>query len=156
MKMMDADVKFMRAALRKAKKAAALWETPVGAVIVKDGKIIATGYNKREAKKNALLHAEIIAIARACKKLGGWRLCGCTIYVTLEPCAMCGGAIINARIGRVVYGAPDKRFGAMGSICDLSRLPFNHSPEVTAGILAEECASVLKDFFQKLRNESHG
>ena len=104
-------------------------------------------------KKNALLHAETAAIGKACKKLGGWRLIGCTLYVTLEPCAMCAGAIINARIERVVFGAKDKRFGAMGSVCDLTKMPFNHTPEVVSSLMEEECAAILRRFFRNLRED---
>ena len=115
------DIKFMKAALSEAKKAFKIDETPVGAVIVRNGEIIARGYNKRETKKNALMHAEITTIDKACKKLGGWRLLGCDIYVTLEPCPMCMGAIIQSRIENVYFGAYDKKAGALGSVCDLSK-----------------------------------
>ena len=146
------DIKFMRAALKEAEKAAAIGETPVGAVIVKDGKIIARGYNKRETKKNALMHAEIIAIDKACKKLGGWRLPNCDIYVTLEPCPMCAGAIIQARIDNVFFGAYDPKSGCMGSVCDLSdALP--HKVTYEGGILREECEDVIKTFFKNLRKK---
>lgn len=144
------DVKFMRAALKEAKKAEAIDETPVGAVIVKDGRIIARGYNMRETKKNALMHAEIIAINKASKKLGGWRLPECDIYVTLEPCPMCAGAIIQARIENVYFGAYDPKSGCLGSVCDLSKaLP--HKVEYQGGILKIECEEILKKFFKKLR-----
>ena len=144
---------FMEKAIKEAEKAEAKGETPVGAVIVRDGQIIARGHNLRETKKNALLHAETAAIGKACKNLGGWRLIGCTLYVTLEPCAMCAGAIINARIERVVFGAKDKRFGAMGSVCDLTKMPFNHTPEVVSSLMEEECAAILRRFFRNLREE---
>ncbi len=141
----------MRAALGRAKTAAEQGETPVGAVIVKDGKIIAGGRNKREKAKNALCHAEISAINAACKKLGGWRLIGCDLYVTLEPCPMCAGAIINSRIENVYFGAYDKKAGSFGSVTDLSLLPYNHKPEIYGGILEKECSKQLSDFFKKLR-----
>lgn len=144
--------KFMKEALRQAKKAAAIGETPIGAVIVCGGEIIARGYNKRETKKNALLHAEIIAINRACKKLGGWRLPGCDLYVTLEPCPMCAGAIINARIDNVYFGAYDKKSGCAGSAANLFRAGlFNHDVNVQGGIMESECASTLSEFFKELR-----
>ncbi len=144
------DEKFMRAALLQAKKAEEVDETPIGAVIVRDGKIIARGYNKRETKKNALMHAEIIAIDKACRKLGGWRLPGCDIYVTLEPCPMCMGAIIQARIEHLYFGAYDYKSGCAGSVCYLSKsLP--HKVESTGGVLREECEAVIKSFFKKLR-----
>ncbi|MBS5737183.1 MAG: tRNA adenosine(34) deaminase TadA [Clostridiales bacterium] len=147
------DIFFMKEAIKRAKKAEARAEVPVGAVIVRDGKIISSGYNRREEKQNSLLHAEISAIDRACKKLGSWRLCGCTLYVTLEPCPMCAGAVINSRIDRVVFGAFDKRFGAMGSVCELHKMPFNHFPEAVGGVCEEECLSLLREFFKKLRNK---
>lgn len=144
------DTRFMKEAIRRAKKAEAIEETPIGAVIVRDGKIIAGGYNMRETKKNALMHAEIIAIDKACKKLGGWRLPGCDIYVTLEPCPMCAGAIIQARIENVYFGAYDKKSGCLGSVSDLSRaLP--HKINAEGGILKAECEEILKNFFKKLR-----
>ncbi len=147
--MTDAD--FMRQAISLAKEAAAEGEVPVGAVIVKDGGILSTGRNRRELGKNALYHAEIEAINAACKKLGGWRLPGTTLYVTLEPCPMCAGAIINARIGRVVFGAFDPKAGSAGSITDLFAFPYNWKPEVRAGCLEDECAAMLSDFFKNLR-----
>ena len=144
------DVKFMKSALKEAEKAEKIGETPVGAVIVRDGKVIARGYNKRETKKNALMHAEIIAIDKACKKLGGWRLPECDIYVTLEPCPMCTGAIIQARIENVYFGAYDKKSGCLGSCCDLSEaLP--HKIKYEGGILKENCEEILKRFFKNLR-----
>lgn len=148
---------FMKAALSYAKRAADDGEVPVGAVVVYDDggskKIISKGRNRREKKKNALLHAEMEAIYKACKKLGGWRLNKCTIYVTLEPCAMCYGAMVNSRIERIVFGAYDKRFGVLGSMTDLSGLPFNHFPQIDGGILENECNGLLKGFFKDLRNE---
>ena len=148
---MENDILFMREALTLAQAAADEWETPVGAVIVRDGKVIATGRNRREIGKNALYHAEIEAIDNACKTLGGWRLPGCTLYVTLEPCPMCTGAIINSRIERVVFGASDTKAGSMGSVIDLTQLPYNHKPSVTSGVLQEECAQMLSVFFKNLR-----
>lgn len=143
--------KYMKEAIKRAKIAAKYSETPVGAVIVKDGKIIAGGRNKRERNKNALCHAEIDAINKACKKLGGWRLVGCDIYVTLEPCPMCAGAIINSRIENVYFGALDNKAGCFGSVVDFNALSFNHKPEILGGILKDECAGVLSDFFKDLR-----
>ena len=148
---MPDDIFFMQKALDLAREAADELETPVGAVIVRGGEVIATGRNRREKGKNALYHAEIEAIDTACKALGGWRLPGCTLYVTLEPCPMCTGAIINARIERVVFGAYDYKAGSMGSVIDLTELPYNHKPAVTSGVLEEECATVLSDFFKELR-----
>ena len=148
---MENDILFMRQALALAQEAADELETPVGAVIVRNGEVIATGKNRRETGKNALYHAEIEAIDNACKKLGGWRLPGCTLYVTLEPCPMCTGAIINARIERVVYGASDAKAGSMGSVIDLTQLPYNHKPAVERGVLQEECAALLSSFFKNLR-----
>lgn len=144
---------FMKNALSEAEKALDKNEVPVGAVIVKNGKIIAKGHNTRESEKNALHHAEISAIDNACKALGGWRLCGCDIFVTLEPCVMCAGAIINARLDRVFYGAPDTKAGAFGSVADLNIFPFNHHPEVMGGIMEKEAMSLLSEFFQKLRSK---
>lgn len=142
----------MREALRQAKKAAALGEMPVGAVIVRDGDIISRGYNKRETKKNALLHAEMIAIDRACKKLGGWRLPGCELYVTLEPCPMCAGAILNSRIERVYYGASDAKSGCVGSRINLLDMNLcNYSLQSTGGVLGSECSGVIRAFFKTLR-----
>lgn len=147
----EADERFMRRALELAREAAAEGEVPVGAVIVRDGEVIAVGRNRREVGRQALAHAEIEAIHNACAALGGWRLSGCTLYVTLEPCPMCAGAIINARIDRVVYGAPDPKAGCCGSMTDLFALPFNHRPSCVSGVLEEECADVLRDFFHALR-----
>lgn len=148
---MDEKIKFMRHALGRARTAAKHGETPVGAVIVKNGKIIAGGRNKREKNKNALCHAEIEAINAACKKLGGWRLCGCDLYVTLEPCPMCAGAIINSRIENVYFGARDAKAGSFGSIADFNSIGYNHKPEIHAGILETECSQILTDFFKELR-----
>ena len=147
------DLIYMDAALALAKEAAAEGEVPVGCVIVCDGKIVGRGRNRRETKKTALGHAEIEAIAQACETLGGWRLWQCTLYVTLEPCPMCAGAIVNARIPRVVYGASDAKCGACGSVCDLFSMDFNHHPQVEKGIREDECSALLKQFFQNLRIE---
>ena len=150
---MTVDEKFMREALRQAKKAADLGEMPVGAVVVRDGEIISRGYNKRETKKNALYHAEVIAIERACKKLGGWRLPQCQMYVTLEPCPMCAGAILNARIDKVFFGAYDKKSGCAGSKINLFDMNLcNFVAETVGGILESECQSIIKEFFKNLRN----
>ncbi len=141
----------MREALALAKEAASLGEVPVGAVAVWDGKIVGRGMNRREADKNALHHAEISAIDEACKALGGWRLWKCDLYVTLEPCPMCAGAIINARVRRVVFGTKDPKNGSCGSVANLFELPYNHRPELVSGVLEEECSSVLTEFFRELR-----
>lgn len=146
----------MCAALRLAEEAARDGEVPVGAVVVKDGRIVGAGRNRREIGKNALCHAELEAIGQACAALGGWRLWQCELFVTLEPCPMCAGAAINARIRRVVYGAADPKAGSCGSVVDLFGLPYNHRPEVTRGVLEEECARLLTDFFQKLRSKRQG
>ena len=143
--------KYMKAALRLARKAADEGEVPVGAVVVCEGKIVGRGRNRRETKKNALHHAEIEAIGKACKKLGGWRLHKCDLYVTLEPCPMCAGAIINARIKTVYYGAPDPKAGSCGTLVNLFELPYNHKPAVVHGVLGEDCAAILRDFFRALR-----
>ncbi len=149
---MDADERFMREALRQARRAAAMGEMPVGAVVVRGGEIISRGYNKRETKKNALLHAECIAIDRACRKLGGWRLPGCELYVTLEPCPMCAGAILNSRIERVCYGAADPKSGCAGSRINLLDMNLcNYSLISEGGVLGEECAEIMKEFFRGLR-----
>ncbi|MBQ3076043.1 MAG: tRNA adenosine(34) deaminase TadA [Clostridia bacterium] len=148
------DEKFMKAALKEAQKAALEGEVPIGCVVVKDDKIISRGRNARETKKNALLHAEMIAIDKACKKLSGWRLWQCELYVTLEPCAMCCGAIINSRIKRVVIGAMDPKAGAMGSVVNLTEYPFNHKPEIVTGIYEKESQALLKSFFKSLRKQN--
>ena len=142
---------YMRQALALAAKAAAEGEVPVGAVIVRDGVVVGTGRNRRERNRNALAHAEIEAIDQACRTLGGWRLFGCDLYVTLEPCPMCAGAIINARIDHVYYGAADPKAGSCGSLITLFDLPYNHKPALTGGVLAEECAAMLSAFFADLR-----
>lgn len=145
------DVRFMREAMELARAAESLDEVPVGAVVVKDGKIIARGYNTRETDKCATHHAEIVAIEEACRVLGGWRLIGATLYVTMEPCVMCAGAIINARVPRVVYGTRDLRFGAFGSLLNLAAVPLNHTPEIVGGVLEDECREMLRDYFKKKR-----
>ena len=147
------DMAFMREALTLAKEAAAEGEVPVGCVIVRGDKIVGRGRNRRETEKTALGHAEIEAIGDACRNLGGWRLWDCTLYVTLEPCPMCAGAIINARIPRVVFGAKDAKCGACGSVCDLFSMAFNHHPQVTDGVLAEDAQNLLTDFFKTLRED---
>ena len=147
------DLKFMDEALALAREAFAEGEVPVGCVIVRGDRIVGRGRNRRETAKTALGHAEIEAIADACRTLGGWRLWECTLYVTLEPCPMCAGAIINARIPRVVYGASDAKCGACGSVCDLFSMDFNHHPKVEKGLMEEECTALLTEFFEKLRIE---
>jgi tRNA(adenine34) deaminase len=144
---------FMEEALKLAREAAAEGEVPVGCVITRRGEIVGRGRNRREQDKTALAHAEIEAIGQACARLGGWRLWECTLYVTLEPCPMCAGAIINARIPRVVYGASDAKFGAARSVCALFDMKFNHHPVVEAGIREEEAAALMTEFFQNLRLE---
>lgn len=152
---MDTNIQFMKRALELAGKAAEIGEVPVGAVIVdkRTGKIIGEGYNRRETDKSPLAHAEIIAINQASKSLGGWRLINCDMYVTLEPCAMCAGAIINSRISKVYFGAFDYRFGAVGSKINLFDGGFNHVPEFESGILNKECSEIIKSFFRQLRNK---
>ena len=147
------DTVFMDAAIELAKEAAAEGEVPVGCVIVRKGEIVGRGRNRRERGKTALGHGEIEAIGEACRNLGGWRLWECTLYVTLEPCPMCAGAIINARIPRVVYGASDGKCGACGSVCDLFSMDFNHHPAVEKGVREEACSALLTEFFQNLRLE---
>ena len=144
---------YMRQALLLAQEAYDTGEVPVGCVIVKDGQIVGRGRNRREEKQSALSHAEMEAIADACRTLGGWRLGGTKLYVTLEPCPMCAGAILNARIPRVVYGAADSKCGAVDSVCSLFSMNFNHHPEVVRGVREEEAAALLKAFFQELRVE---
>lgn len=147
------DTVYMSQALALAQEAAQEGEVPVGCVIVRDGRIVGSGRNRRERGKSALAHAELEAIAQANAALGGWRLWDCTLYVTLEPCPMCAGAIINARIPRVVYGASDDRFGACRSVCSLFSMPFNHHPQVTAGVMEQESAALMQAFFRELRVE---
>ena len=147
------DEQMMREALALAAEAAAEGEVPVGCVITLGDRIVGRGRNRREVGKSALAHAEIEAIAEANRTLGGWRLWQCTLYVTLEPCPMCAGAIINARIPLVVWGGDDKKGGACGSVCDLFSMDFNHHPQVIKGVLEEESTKLLTDFFEKLRIE---
>lgn len=147
--------KFMKEALKEAQKAYEKEEVPVGAVIVKDGKIIARGHNLKETKHSSICHAEILAIEKACKKLGAWRLTDCDMYVTLEPCTMCTGALINSRIRKLYIGANDEKTGACGSKINLLEdVIFNHRVEIERGILQPECEAILKDFFQFLRERN--
>lgn len=149
---MNLQEKYMRAAINQAKKASALGEVPIGCVIEYDGKIIARGYNRRMTDKSVLAHAEIIAIRKACRKIGDWRLEDCTMYVTLEPCPMCAGAIVQARIPRVVMGCMNPKAGCSGSVLDMLHEPgFNHQVETTTGVLGDECSQMMKDFFKNLR-----
>ncbi len=145
------DERFMAVALEEAKKAFALGEIPVGACVVKDGEIVATGHNQREQTKQVSGHAEMIAINGACERLGDWRLSGCQLYVTLEPCPMCAGAIINARIDRVIYGAEDEVMGSFGSVCNLAAMPYSAHPKLTKGVLENECRALLQQFFKERR-----
>lgn len=146
--------KFMKEAIRQAKKAYALREVPIGCVIVYEGKIIARGYNRRNTDKNTTSHAEINAIRKASKKLGDWRLEGCTLYVTLEPCQMCAGAIVQARIDKVVIGSMNPKAGCAGSVLNLLEMDgFNHKVEMERGVLEEECSTMLSGFFKELRME---
>ena len=149
--MSEKDIVFMKHALSLAALAAEAGEIPVGAVVVKDGEIISEGYNRRETDALSTAHAEIVAIEAACRRLGGWRLSGCTLYVTLEPCPMCAGAIINSRIDRVVFGAADSRAGCFGSLINFNSYPFNHACQLESGVCAEECAEILRGFFEKRR-----
>ncbi len=145
---------FMEEAIKLALLAAERDEVPVGAIAVRDGKIIACGSNTREESKCATHHAEILAIEAACRALGGWRLPGVTLYVTMEPCVMCAGAIINSRIERVVYGAKDHRFGAFGSAIDVNEAGLNHRPEVVGGVLGDRCAEILSSYFKNKRKKT--
>ena len=146
---------FMREAIRLAKKAAALKEVPIGCVIVYDGKIIGRGYNRRITDKNVLAHAEIVAIRKACRVLGDWRLEDCTMYVTLEPCPMCAGAIVQARVPKVVIGCMNPKAGCAGSVLDMFHEDgFNHQVETEVGLMGEVCSQMLKDFFKELREEN--
>ncbi len=144
---------FMKRAIALAHLSALEGEVPVGAVVVKDNKIVGEGRNRREFGKNALYHAELEAIDNACKRLGGWRLWQCDLYVTLEPCPMCAGAIINSRIKTVYYGAKDLKAGSFGSVVNFNDIPYNHKPEIVDGIMDEECAALLKNFFKSLREK---
>lgn len=147
------DQEYMDEALALAAEAAAVGEVPVGCVIVRGDEIVGRGRNRRETGKNALGHAELEAIDQACRRLGGWRLWECTLYVTMEPCPMCAGAIVNARIPRVVYGVSDRKCGACGSVCNLFSMGFNHHPTVEGGVREAEAAALLTAFFQNLRLE---
>lgn len=148
---MNEDQHFMALAIEQAQLAASLGEVPVGAVLVHRGEVIATGYNRREIDKNPLAHAELLCIQQASRVLGGWRIPQATLYVTLEPCPMCAGGILNARIDRVVYGAKDPKAGSLDSVVSLYSLPYNWKPEVTGGVLEEDCAELLRRFFAQLR-----
>ena len=150
--MQSIDEKYMKEAVRQAKKAYGIGEVPIGCVIVYEDKIIGRGYNRRTVDKNTLAHAELIAIRKACKKIGDWRLEGCTMYVTLEPCQMCSGAIVQSRIPRVVIGCMNPKAGCAGSILNLLQVEeFNHQTELTKGVLEEECSQMMKAFFKELR-----
>ncbi len=150
-KIFEADIAFMKLAFAEAEQAAREEETPIGAVVVRDGKVIAAAHNKREAWHDVAAHAELIAIREAEKLLGDWRLADCTVYITLEPCPMCAGALIAARVGRVVYGARDPVAGAFGTVVNLPRYPLGSSPAVTAGVMEAECRTLLQDFFRTRR-----
>ena len=151
---MDQVVKFMKEAIKEAKKAELIDEVPIGCVIVKDGKIISRGHNIRETKQNPIGHAEIVAITKASKKLNSWRLDGCDIYITLEPCIMCSGAIIQSRIRHIYFGAFDPKGGALGSSINvLEAENINHHPEITSGVLQEECSSLLTNYFKNKRKQ---
>ena len=151
---MTLDELYMTEAIALAKRAEEIDEVPVGALIVRHGEVIARAYNTRESSKCATHHAELLAIEEACAVLGGWRLPDTTLYVTMEPCCMCAGAIVNARIPRVVFGTPDIRFGAFGSRVDLTRLELNHTPEVTGGVLADETRTILTEYFRRKRQKN--
>ncbi|EKN68746.1 tRNA adenosine(34) deaminase TadA [Schinkia azotoformans] len=152
--MTSQDELFMKAAIEEAKKAEAIGEVPIGAVIVKDGEIISTAYNLRETEQRAVAHAELLVIDDACQKLGTWRLSETTLYVTLEPCPMCAGAIVLSRVDRVVYGAKDPKGGCAGTLMNLLQDDrFNHMAEVTSGVLEDECAALLSNFFRGLREK---
>ena len=148
---MTQDEIFMNEALAEAKKAAMAGEVPVGAVVVRDGEIISRGRNSKESRRVATGHAEIEAIEEACRVFGSWRLSDCTLYVTLEPCPMCAGAIVNSRIGRVVYGSADPKAGAMGSVLNFNAYPLNHKPQISSGVLEKDCSAVLSAFFSSKR-----
>ncbi|HEY4553515.1 MAG TPA: tRNA adenosine(34) deaminase TadA [Bacillaceae bacterium] len=151
---MDRTEQYMRMAIEKAREAGEMGEVPIGAVLVLDGEVIASAHNLRETEQNAVAHAELIAIQEACRKLGTWRLEGAELYVTLEPCPMCSGAIILSRIKKVVYGAPDPKAGCAGTLMNLlADERFNHQSEVVGGVLEEECGQLLSQFFRKLREE---
>ena len=151
---MTRDERYMLLALKCAQKAKEKGEVPVGAVIVKGDEVIAKAHNEREKRGSAIAHAEIIAIEKACKKLGDWRLDGCEIFVTLEPCPMCAGAIFNARLSRLVYAAKDEKMGFCGSVCNIFHMPIDAKTRITTGVLESTSLEILKDFFQKLRNKT--
>lgn len=151
--MIEKDIEYMKEALRMAEAASQAGEIPVGAVVVKNGEIIGRGQNRRESGGGASAHAEILAINEACAKLGGWRLTGCELYVTLEPCPMCMGAIINARIRNVYYGAADRKAGALGGLFDMNSFALNHHPNVVGGICEDECSALISGFFAELREK---
>lgn len=152
MKKLTEDEKFMKEAIRQARKAEALGDVPIGCVIVRDGRIIARGYNRRNKDKTVLAHAELLAMRKACRKEGDWRLEECTMYITLEPCQMCAGAIVQARIPRVVIGSMNPKAGCGGSVLNLLEMKeFNHQAQVERGVLQEECSAMLSDFFRALR-----
>ena len=145
------DTEYMKKTIALAKRAGEMGEIPVGAIVVKDGVVIGEGYNLRENDHSAISHAEVIAIEQACKAVGDWRLSDCTLYVTLEPCPMCAGAIVNSRIKRVVFGAKDAAAGCCGSVIDFNRYPFSHAFEIESGVCAEECLKIIRDFFDERR-----
>ncbi len=147
----NTDEKYMRLAIKEAQKAETIDEVPVGAVIVYNGDVIATAHNLREGSQNPLAHAEIIAIEEASKHVGSWRLIDCVLYVTLEPCPMCAGAVVNSRITKVVFGAYDKKAGAFGTVYNLAEGKLNHTPQIIGGVLEEECAHLLSNYFRKKR-----
>lgn len=154
MKRYTEDEKYMKEAIRQAKKAEDIGDVPIGCVIVSDGKIIARGYNQRNKNKTVLAHAELLAMNKACRKTGDWRLENCTMYITLEPCQMCAGAIVQARVSRVVIGSMNPKAGCGGSVLNLLEMKeFNHQVDVTRGVLEEECSEMLSAFFQKLRQK---
>jgi len=154
MKRYTEDEKYMKEAIRQAKKAEDIGDVPIGCVIVSDGKIIARGYNQRNKNKTVLAHAELLAMSKACRKTGDWRLENCTMYITLEPCQMCAGAIVQARVSRVVIGSMNPKAGCGGSVLNLLEMKeFNHQVDVTRGVLEEECSEMLSAFFQKLRQK---
>ena len=145
--------RYMNEAIALAKEAGASGDIPVGAVVVKDGSIVGRGFNRRERDKSAVSHAEILAIEEACRALGDWHLDSCELYVTLEPCPMCAGAILNSRIAKVIFGAYDPKAGSLKSVTELFSLPYNHRPEIWGGVMEEECRALLEDFFRALRED---
>ena len=148
---MMSDIEYMALAIAEAKVAASVGEVPVGAVLVRNGEVIASAHNLRESSKDATAHAEVVCIRRACEKLGGWNLHSSTLYVTLEPCPMCAGAVINSRIEKVVFGAYDKKAGSFGTLINLADHPYNHRPQIIGGVMEKECARLLSDFFADIR-----